>query len=584
MRDEAWDAIVVGSGATGGTAAWKLTQAGLRVLVLEAGGPVRPADHRRSFASNSGRALFRHLVTNRQEVQKHHPTYWATNPDFFADDRDNPYSTPEDQPFRWIRGGRVGGRTLTWDAVTLRMSDYEFKAASADGYGEDWPLCHDDLAPYYAEIEQLLGVYGRAESMPQIPDGEFAGHKEMTPGERHFKERVESTFGDRRVVISRGLNADRRPEAGDEHSRISSVATTLKHAQATGLLEVRPYSRVARVLLDETERRVCGVELVDTNSGERVTCRAGIVFLCASTIESVRVLLNSRTSRHPEGVGGNGGMLGRYLMDHSAGNVYFTLPEVEEGGSHYEFSGAASILVPRYQNLGGQSEEYRRGFGVWGAIQRMPVPGFLRKQRRVAFGFLCGRSEVLPHFDNHVRIDPHLKDRWGIPSVHIRCTWREDDRLLAAAARRDTEEMVRVAGGVPGMVTDHFHTPFVRGLLKRIEKEWTLSTPGMFVHEVGGARMGTDPLNSVVDSYGAVWDVENLYVTDGACWVTSGWQNPTLTEMAITARASERAAGRLRASSGEFRTAAEGGASAGGGARSTGGESDIAASGGRKAD
>jgi choline dehydrogenase-like flavoprotein len=167
----------------------------------------------------------------------------------------------------------------------------------------------------------------------------------------------------------------------------------------------------------------------------------------------------------------------------------------------------------------------------------MPVPNFLRRERSVAFGFLCGRSEVLPHFDNYVAIDPGLKDRWGIPSVHISCSWKDEDRKLAAAARRDTEEMVRAAGGVPGMVTDHFHTPFVRGLLRGIEKEWTLSTPGMFVHEVGGARMGSDPAASVVDPHCALWDVDNLYVTDGACWVTSGWQNPTLTEMAITARA-----------------------------------------------
>lgn len=537
-----YDAIVVGSGATGGVAAYKLTQAGLRVLVLEAGKDSSPREQHSSFVSNASRALYRHVVSKRQETQKHHPTYWATNPDFFADDVDNPYSTPEDAPFRWIRGGRVGGRTLTWDAVTPRLSDFEFKAASVDGIGLDWPISHADLDPYYGELERFFGVHGTRDGLAQLPDGDFAGHKEMTPGELHFKRVVEESYEGRRVLISRGLAAQRSPEKGENYSKISSPGTSLARAAETGLLTLRTNARAARVLLDATGKRADAVELVDTVTLEPETVYARIVVLCASTIESVRLLLNSACGGHPGGLGGNSGQLGRYLMDHSAGNVYFTLPDVPETGESYEFSGSASILVPRYQNLGARTESYPRGFGVWGGIQRMPVPNFLRKDRRVAFGFLCGRSEVLPHYENHVRVAPRLTDRYGIPSVHIECTFRDEDRAIAAAARRDTEEMVRRAGGVPGMVTDHFHTPFVTGFLRQIQKEWTLSTPGMFVHEVGGARMGTDPATSVVDPNCAVWGVENLFVTDGACWVTSGWQNPTLTEMAITARACEHAA------------------------------------------
>lgn len=540
VTEEVWDAVIVGSGATGGAAAWRLTQGGLRVLVLEAGRASKPSEHRASFLSNSSKAFFRHAWSGRQDTQKHHPTYWATNPDFFVDDKDNPYTTPEGEPFRWIRGGRVGGRTLTWDAVTPRLSDYEFKAASVDGFGVDWPLCHDDLAPYYSEIEALLGIFGSRENMPQIPDGVFAGQKELTPGEQFFRQKMEEHYDDRRVIVSRGINGERSPEKGADYSRITSVRTTLRLAVETGLCTIRSNARAARVLVDEKSGHAESVEFIDTVTGEPQTARAKRVFLCASTVESVRLLLNSRTEKHPNGLGGNSGVLGRYLMDHSAGNVYFTLPDVRETGESYEFSGCASIMVPRYQNLGRQTESFLRGFGIWGGIQRMPVPKMLRRQRRVAFGFLCGRSEVLPHADNRIELST-VRDRFGILAPHITCSWKPEDLAIAAAARRDTEEMVRRAGGVPGLVTDHFYTPLVTGFLKQIQKEWTLSTPGMFVHEVGGARMGTHPDHSVTDPYCAVWGVNNLFVTDGACWVTSGWQNPTLTEMAITLRACDHA-------------------------------------------
>jgi choline dehydrogenase-like flavoprotein len=545
-RTRTWDAIVVGSGATGGVAARQLTEAGLHVLLLEAGTPVQGRADHGSFFSNAPRALYRHLVSHRQQVQKCHPTYWSTNPDFFVDDRDNPYTTPEGKPFRWIRARRVGGRTLTWDAVTPRFSDFEFKAASRDGLGPDWPITHADLAPYYADLERFLGVYGSREGLAQLPDGDFVGARPMTPAECVFKERLEGRFHDRKVIISRGIHAGRSPGKGEQHSRISSTATTLAAAERTGRLTLRTNAVVSRVLVEPDGLRATGVEFVDTETKKTEEARARVVFLCASTIESLRILMNSRGREYPEGIGASSGVLGHYLMDHSAGNIYFTMPDVPDDGAKYELSGSDSIMIPRYQNLGTKREAYFRGFGVWGGIQRLPVPSFLRKKRSVAFGFVCARSETLPHFDNRVELEPTLCDAWGIPAAHIVCEWQERDLALAESARRETQEMVEAAGAKIATVTELFHTPFVSGFIRSMQKEWTLSTPGMFVHEVGGARMGTDPKSSVVDRFCRCWDVKNLFVTDGACWPTSGWQNPTLTEMAITARACAYAARELK--------------------------------------
>jgi choline dehydrogenase-like flavoprotein len=280
-------------------------------------------------------------------------------------------------------------------------------------------------------------------------------------------------------------------------------------------------------------------------TGQTEEARGRVVFLCASTIESLRILLNSKSRSSPAGIGAGSNALGHYVMDHVAGNVYFYLPDVREGAGH-QLRGSDSILIPRYQNLGDAREAYPRGFGFWGGIDRIPVPSMLRKKKGLAFGFLSARAEVLPHYDNRVELDPTLRDAWGIPAAHIDCEWKAEDLATARAARSAAVEMIEAVGGKTADLTELVRTPVVGGFVRKMQKEWVQSTPGLFAHELGGARMGTSPQSSVVDSFCRCWDAPNVFVTDGACWPSSGWQNPTLTEMAITARACDHAVAELK--------------------------------------
>jgi choline dehydrogenase-like flavoprotein len=298
---------------------------------------------------------------------------------------------------------------------------------------------------------------------------------------------------------------------------------------------------VARVTVTPDGTRATGVEFVDALTGRTDGARAKVVFLCASTLESVRILMNSTSTAHPQGIGAASGALGRYVMDHSAGNVYFYLPGIPDEGGPYALLGSDSIMIPRYQNLGGTPEPYLRGFGLWGGIQRLPVPGFLQKHKREAWGFLCARSETLPHRDNRMELDPVLTDAWGIPAAHIVCEWKQEDLALASAGRQAAREIVEAGGGVCTEVTELFYTPLVTATSARCRRSGRC--PRQDVRPRGRRRadggrcevLGARP-------WARAWDVPNLYVTDGACWPTSGWQNPTLTEMAVTARSCEHAA------------------------------------------
>jgi choline dehydrogenase-like flavoprotein len=545
-RPEPFEAIVVGSGATGGVAAMQLAASGLKVLVLEAG---RMLDGPRVYGSsiaNHARRFFRHFVSKRQTVQELHGAYWQVNPDLFVDDIEHPYTTPPGKPYRWIRGRHLGGRSMTWTGVTLRLSDYEFHAAQRDGYGEDWPLSHSDLAPHYEMLERFFGTHGSHEGLAQLPDGAFLPPRPFTPAEVQLKQHVERTFPERRIIISRGIRARRGPDPEGPFSRLSSPATSLRAALATGNVTLRVNAVVARLTVDPRTGKANGVEYIDHDKTvHHVYGR--VIFLCASTLETLRILMSSTGPEHPDGVGAASGVLGRYLMDQIVGNVYFYMPDVPGGARSYELLASDAILVPRWQNLGKHREAYMRGFGLWGGIQRAPFPSGLQKKRGVAFGFLSAIGEAMPHEDNLMRLDHSVTDAWGLPAPHISCAWTENDLAVAKAARDAAIELVTSAGGVVAPLTELMHTPLMTRFFERQQREWTpTTTPGVFVHEVGGARMGTSPKGSVVNSFCQCWDAKNVFVTDGACWVTSGWQHPTLTQMALTARACAYAVNELR--------------------------------------
>ena len=533
MNDIA-DAIVVGSGAAGGWAAKELTEAGLRVLLLEAGPERKPAGAARAWATR----LWRH-ARGAQPVQELQPTYWIMDPDLFVKDVEHEYSTPPEQPFAWIRGRQLGGRTPLWGGVTLRLSDHELAASERDGGGPSWPIRYRDLAPWYDRVERFLRIHGTREGLPQLPDGRFVGARPLTRAERRFSDRVAAVWPDRRLIPSRGLATSRW--SGSSEARATSAAS-IKAARATGRLRVRTGAAVSHLIPGgrAEEGGAGGVLFVDAATGSAHPARARLIVLCASTIETVRILLTTRME-HPELPVDDSDCLGRCLMDKV---VLGTAMEVDD--VPYDppapYTGADKFLVPRFQNLAG-AEPYLRGFGLWGAIQRR---GFAGRPGRPALGLLMAYGEMLPRRDNRVELDGN-RGGDGLPGVRISCAWGDNERTMRNAMGAAVEEMVRAGGGRTVRRFAAFaRLPGLLGLPARMETFWSAPPPGAAVHEVGGARMGDDPGASVVDARNRCWGMPNVLVTDGSCWPTSGWQPPTLTIMALTARACSLAAADLR--------------------------------------
>jgi choline dehydrogenase-like flavoprotein len=544
-----YDAIVVGSGATGGWAAKRLAEAGLEVALLEAGRDVSPrefAEHKPAFE------LQYRNIAGAGEWRKTRPIqtqcYACTeyNYDWFVDDQENPYSTPPDKPFSWQRLRIVGGRTLCWGRQSYRLSDLDFKAASHDGYGQDWPISYQQLTPFYNLVEEYVGISGAAEGNVALPDGHFLPPMKMTCGEIHFRQTVAKNFG-RTVTIGRTaiLTESHNGRSACHYcgtcergcisfSYFSSPFTTVKDALKTGKCTLLTNAVVANVEMDPSTNRATGVTYVDGRTRQTKTIRAKTVILCAQALESTRILLNSKTSDHAAGLGNSSGLLGRGLMDHSTGaGAAGELPQFKDSPDPYSGPHRANgIYVIRYRNTSKATKaaNFIRGYGFQGSAQaafNFEAEGFgAAYKRAVRTGVyhinLGAFGESLARDENFVSIDPNLKDTWGIPALHISMTHGENERLLHEDAAATAAEMLEAAGA------------------KNIAIRSAVAEPGMAIHELGTARMGDDPKTSVTDSYCQLHDVENVFAMDGACFVSSGCQNPTLTMMAVTVRACDR--------------------------------------------
>lgn len=540
-----YDAIVVGAGATGGVAAYELAQRGLSVLVLDAGPQLSPdVVTRHSLLQGFMRVL--NLITQRQSFPALHPGYWKANPQLFVNEKENPYSTPTDRPFYWVRGRQVGGRSLTWGGITLRLSDYEFKAASTDGYGQDWPIAHNDLAPYYDQLERFFHIKGQRDGLPQLPDGEYTDPAPLTPAEEYLKSVVEQHWGQgqtsrsqtpRVLIPSRGFPLH-HPTPEHPWPRSSSVGSSLKAALATGKVTVQPDAVVSHLTFDPVTRQAQGVDYIHRVNKTVHSVRGKLIVMCASTIETVRILLHSTEQYQPGGLANESGLLGRNLMDHVSTLQFFTLPNFSQPKHPFDLSGCDGFFIPRFSNLDSQQETFLRGYGLWGGVQRVALPPLMGKVGKQALGFLVGCGEVLPHVDNRVQLSTDQVDAWGIPVAHIDFTWSENDHQMLAHMQSEIRTLVDKAGGQCLSLAELVRAPGMTGVLRHLEERaMTAARPGFYIHEVGGAPMGSSPTNSVVNPFNQCWEAPNVLVVDGACWTTAGWQNPTLTEMAITARA-----------------------------------------------
>jgi choline dehydrogenase-like flavoprotein len=531
------DAVVVGSGATGGVAAMVLAEAGLKVLVLEAGPQLQPGQAMGSEPLNSLRRLV-NLASGKHDRQRHHPGFWKQNPELFVDERLNPYSTPADAPYLWTRGRQVGGKSLTWGGITLRLSDHEFKAGRRDGLSPDWPLDHATLAPFYGRLERLLGVQGGRDGLAQLPDGELEAPLPFTPGEALLQRAIARELG-LPLIHSRGFRLHR----GDGWPRSSSCAVTLARALATGRVLVQPHAVVSH--LECGGGRAEAVVWVDAASGRRQRVEAALLVLCASTLETLRILLHS-TALGAE-LDDSGG-LGRHLIDHVSTARFFSLPGVPAAGPT-ELSGAGSCFIPNTVNLGAGSIEpegpadFARGYGIWTALQRFDPPRLLQRRVDEAVGFLIAHGEVLPDAANSISLHPSRCDAWGLPIAHISMRWRRNEQRMVAHMHRRMQAVTAAAGATIRPIEELFVLPLLEPWVKAsLAVSPGAPPPGYYIHELGGARMAARREEGVVDPLNRCWRAPNLLVVDGACWPSAGWQSPTLTEMAITWRACAAAA------------------------------------------
>ena len=555
MSDQNYDAIVVGSGISGGWAAKELTEKGLKVLMLERG---RNIEHIKDYVNANKEAWdYPHRGRRTQQMEKDYPVLKRdyplneTNLDYWVNDKESPYT--EIKRFDWFRGYHVGGRSLMWGRQSYRWSDFDFEANAKDGIAVDWPVRYKEIAPWYDYAEKFAGISGSRDGLAQLPDGQFMPAMEMNCVEKDVSARMKDYYkGQRAMIIGRTANIT-VPHEGRTNCQFrnkcwlgcpfggyfSTQSATLPAAMKTGRLTLRPWSIVTKILYDKDKKRATGVEVLDAETNKTYVFNSKIVFLNASTLNSAWVLMNSATDVWPDGLGSSSGELGHNLMDHHLG--------VGAGGhvdgyedKYYFGRRANGIYIPRYRNLFGDKRDYLRGFGYQGGASRQ---GYGREIAELSIGGaykdaltepgpwsmgIGGFGEILPYHENKVTLDKTKKDKWGLNVLAIDCELKENELKMRKDMLQDAIEMLEAAG------------------VKDVKGRDGDGTPGRGIHEMGTARMGADPKTSVLNKYNQVWDAPNVYVTDGSFMVSAACVKPSLTYMAFTARAVYHAVSELK--------------------------------------
>jgi choline dehydrogenase-like flavoprotein len=557
MAPKRFDAIVVGSGMTGGWAAKELAEKGLRTLVLEAGRPIVPekdyVEHIPPWEMSFRGMRDRKKLLVDQPIQSLCYACEETNAQFFVKDSEHPYTTEPGKPFRWIRGRQVGGRSILWGRQSYRWSDLDFTANLREGIAVDWPIRYADLAPWYDYVEDFIGISGEALGLAHLPDGKFLPPMLMNCAELAIKQAMAKHFGGERVLtIGRVavLTETHRGRAACHYcgpchrgcitrSYFSSVNATLPAAERTGRLTLRPFSTVESLIFDSNTRRITGVRVIDSQTRAALEFQAPLIFLCASTLESARTLLNSATREFPDGLANSSGELGHNLMDHiKGGGAKGILPGRENRRS---FGNRPNIAyMPRFRNVREKHAAFLRGYGLQGEADQEGwdrgtiSPAFgadfknaISRPGRWEFTF-SGYGECLPNHNNFVEIDKSTVDAWGIPSLKIHCAFGENELAIRKDMAVAGAEMLSAAGAIS------------------IQPFQDDDPPGFSVHEMGTARMGRDPRTSVLNAWNQSHDIKNLFITDGSCMTSSGCVNPSLTYMALTARACDYAVNQLK--------------------------------------
>lgn len=560
---QVYDAIVVGSGLSGGWAAKEFCERGFKTLMIERG---RVVEHRKDYIAEGvppWKLPMRGQVDNilleqRYAIQKQCYAFNDATKHFFGNDRDLPYTTSPGTTFSWIRANQLGGKSLLWHRQSYRLSDHDFAANSLDGHGNDWPLRYADLEKWYSHVERHAGISGAKEGLEQLPDSEFLPPFEMTKPEIDIKAAIEKAYPDRKMIMGRMAHLTQPTQLHIDQGRVqcqarnecqkgcsfgayfSTQSSTLPAAAKTGNLHIAPNSVVHSLIYDEQTQRIKGVRVIDNDTLAEREYYAKVIFLCASTLGSTQIMLNSKSKQFPNGIANSSGVLGHYLMDHNY-NAGASGDVSGYEGEYYQGRRPGGVYIPnfQYEPKRGKSN-YVRGYALAGGAYR---EGWQQNASQKGFGAdfkarvtqagkwrfgLYAQGEMLPRFDNTVKLHSTLKDKWGIPQLEINCRWSENELDMMKDAAHNAQAMLEVAG------------------VENVSSYVTQKPPGLAIHELGTARMGHDPKTSVLNGFNQSHDVSNLFVTDGASFSSSGVQNPSLTFMALTVRAVDYAAKEIK--------------------------------------